>query len=56
MDLKDIYTGLPVKNKRLEGKYEVIKIDDFNMSVWCRALNSIDNTLKEFNSEDLEEV
>jgi len=56
MELKDIYTGLPVKHKRLEGNYEVIRVDDFSMSIWCRALNSIDNKLKEFKAEDLEEI
>lgn len=56
MDLKDIYTGLPVKHKSLEGTYEVQTIDDYSMSVWCRKLNSVDFELKEFKVEDLKKV
>lgn len=56
MDLKNIYTGKPVKTTKDENTYEVLRVDDFTMSVWLRPINSIDFELKEAKIEDLKEL
>lgn len=56
MELKDIYTGLPVKTTKEEGTFEVIRIDDFSETIWCSKINSIDLELREFRVEELRRV
>ncbi|MDV3426704.1 MAG: hypothetical protein LIR50_05875 [Bacillota bacterium] len=56
MDYSKIYVGMPVKTTKDENIWEILRIDDYSMSVWCRPINSIDFELKEFKIEELKEV
>jgi hypothetical protein len=56
LELSKIQKGLPVKPKKEDGIFTVLRIDDFNETVWCNKLNSIDLEIKEFRAADLEEV
>jgi len=55
LDLKDLYTGKLVKSTKYEGVHEIIRLDNYTMSAWCRPLNSIDFELREIKIEDLKE-
>lgn len=56
MKLEELYTGQLVKSNKHEGVMEVIRIDDYTMSAWCRPINSIDFNLIEVQISDLRET
>lgn len=52
----NLYNGKMVKSTSYEGILEIIRLDDYTMTAWCRPLNSIDFELKEVKIEDLREA